>query len=45
MGTSAERSSANTEYYTRGDKIPGIQVGSLLVNTGYHFIYPLPDRR
>ena len=26
MGTPAERSSSNTEYYTRGDKIPGIQV-------------------
>jgi pyruvate dehydrogenase E1 component alpha subunit len=27
MGTPAERSSSNTEYFTRGDKIPGIQVG------------------
>lgn len=26
MGTSAERSSSNTEYYTRGDLIPGVQV-------------------
>lgn len=26
MGTPAERSSSNTEYFTRGDKIPGIQV-------------------
>lgn len=26
MGTSAERSSMNVEYYTRGDVIPGIQV-------------------
>jgi pyruvate dehydrogenase E1 component alpha subunit len=26
MGTSAERSSSNTAYFTRGDKIPGIQV-------------------
>ena len=29
MGTSAERSSSNTEYFTRGDKIPGIQVSAL----------------
>lgn len=29
MGTSAERSSANTEYYTRGDKIPGIQCNGM----------------
>ncbi len=29
MGTSAERSSSNTAYYTRGDKIPGIQVCNL----------------
>ena len=29
MGTSAERSSANTSYYTRGDSIPGIQVGAI----------------
>ena len=28
MGTSAERSSSNTEYFTRGDKIPGIQVST-----------------
>ena len=26
MGTSAARSSSNTEYFTRGDKIPGLQV-------------------
>lgn len=30
MGTSAERSSSNTQYFTRGDKIPGIQVCSLM---------------
>lgn len=28
MGTSAERSSMNTKYFTRGDVIPGLQVGS-----------------
>jgi pyruvate dehydrogenase E1 component alpha subunit len=27
MGTSAERSSQNTAFFTRGDQIPGIQVG------------------
>jgi pyruvate dehydrogenase E1 component alpha subunit len=29
MGTSAERSSMNTEYFTRGDKIPGLQVNGM----------------
>ena len=29
MGTSAERASMNTEYFTRGDKIPGIQVSPI----------------
>ncbi|KAF9792183.1 mitochondrial pyruvate dehydrogenase E1 component beta subunit [Thelephora terrestris] len=29
MGTSAERASANTAYYTRGDTIPGIQVNAM----------------
>ena len=29
MGTAAERSSSNTEYYTRGDLIPGIQVNGM----------------
>jgi len=29
MGTSAARSSSNTEYFTRGDKIPGLQVNGM----------------
>ncbi|KAG6871640.1 hypothetical protein C0995_001983 [Termitomyces sp. Mi166 len=29
MGTSAARSSSNTEYFTRGDTIPGIQVNGM----------------
>ena len=29
MGTSAERSSSNTEYFTRGDKIPGLQANGM----------------
>ena len=29
MGTAAERSSSNTEYFTRGDKIPGIQANGM----------------
>jgi pyruvate dehydrogenase E1 component alpha subunit len=29
MGTSAERSSSNTAYYTRGDLIPGVQVNAM----------------
>ena len=29
MGTSANRSSSNTEYFTRGDKIPGIQANGM----------------
>jgi pyruvate dehydrogenase E1 component alpha subunit len=29
MGTSAERSSSNTEYFTRRDKIPGIQANGM----------------
>lgn len=29
MGTSAERSSQNTQYFKRGDQIPGIQVNAM----------------
>ncbi|KAJ6600008.1 mitochondrial pyruvate dehydrogenase E1 component beta subunit [Mycena vulgaris] len=29
MGTSAERSSSNTDYFTRGDKIPGLRVNGM----------------
>lgn len=29
MGTSAERSSSNTDYYTRGDALPGIWVDGM----------------
>ncbi|KIY46031.1 pyruvate dehydrogenase e1 component alpha subunit [Fistulina hepatica ATCC 64428] len=29
MGTSVERSSANTQHYTRGDSIPGLQVNGM----------------
>ncbi|UZJ57402.1 hypothetical protein CBS101457_006722 [Exobasidium rhododendri] len=29
MGTSAERSSMNTKYFTRGDVIPGLQVNAM----------------
>lgn len=32
MGTSIDRASANTKFYTRGDVIPGIQVHSLSNN-------------
>lgn len=29
MGTSAERSSMNTNFFTRGDQIPGLQVNGM----------------
>ncbi|GBE81889.1 mitochondrial pyruvate dehydrogenase E1 component beta subunit [Sparassis latifolia] len=38
MGTSAERSSANTEYFTRGDKIPGIQANGMDIIAVYQAV-------
>jgi pyruvate dehydrogenase E1 component alpha subunit len=38
MGTSAERSSSNTEYFTRGDKIPGIQVNGMDIIAARHAV-------
>lgn len=40
MGTSAERSSSNTAYYTRGDVLPGIWIDGmdvLAVRNGFEF--------
>jgi pyruvate dehydrogenase E1 component alpha subunit len=38
MGTSAERSSSNTEYFTRGDKIPGLQVNGMDIIASKHAV-------
>lgn len=38
MGTSAERSSQNTEYFTRGDKIPGLQVNGMDIIAVQHAV-------
>ncbi|KAF8552449.1 thiamine diphosphate-binding protein [Imleria badia] len=38
MGTSAERSSSNTEYFTRGDKIPGPQVNGMDIIASKHAV-------
>ncbi|KAI6014889.1 Dehydrogenase, E1 component, partial [Pisolithus microcarpus] len=36
MSTSEERSSSNTEYFTQGDKIPGLQVNGMDIIASYH---------
>jgi len=38
MGTPAERSSSNTEYFTRGDKIPGLQVNGMDIIASRHAV-------
>jgi len=38
MGTSAERSSSNPEYFTRGDKIPGLQVNGMDIIATKHAV-------
>ncbi|KAI6013399.1 thiamine diphosphate-binding protein, partial [Pisolithus microcarpus] len=36
MSTSEERSSSNTEYFTRGNKIPGLQVNGMDIIASHH---------
>ncbi|KAH9952064.1 mitochondrial pyruvate dehydrogenase E1 component beta subunit [Amylocystis lapponica] len=43
MGTSAERSSSNTEYFTRGDKIPGIQANGMDIIAVYQAVKHAKD--
>ena len=38
MGTSAECSSSNTENFTRGDKIPGIQANGMDIIASAHAV-------
>jgi pyruvate dehydrogenase E1 component alpha subunit len=38
MGTSSARSSSNTEYFTRGDKIPGLQVNGMDIIATKHAV-------
>ncbi|KAH9484590.1 Pyruvate dehydrogenase E1 component subunit alpha, mitochondrial [Psilocybe cubensis] len=38
MGTSAARSSSNTEYFKRGDKIPGLQVNGMDILATKHAV-------
>ncbi|KAH9476131.1 Pyruvate dehydrogenase E1 component subunit alpha, mitochondrial [Psilocybe cubensis] len=38
MGTSAARSSSNTEYFKRGDKIPGLQVNRMDILATKHAV-------